>query len=86
MQKSSILYLLFAFLGIGVVVVLVLLFTFISADHPTPTTVSATQIPADIEAILQEAGDRKSWVYKMQLHRKQNIFSYPRTVYHINLN
>jgi hypothetical protein len=86
MQKSSTLYLLFALLGMGVAVVLVLLFRFISPENRTYRTVTESQAPADLEALLYKAGDRDSWIYRMQLHRKQNIFSYPRTVYHINLN
>lgn len=86
MQKSSTLYLMFTLLGMGVMVLLVLLFKFISPENPTPETVAGTRVPADLEALLHEADDRNSWIYRMQLHRKQNIFSYPRTVYHINLN
>ncbi len=80
------LYLLFAFLGMGTAVLLLLLFKYISPENPAQMTAIESQTPADLAALLHEASDRNSWIYRMQLHRKQNLFTYPETVYHINLN
>ena len=86
MRASSRLYLLFALLGVSVAVLLMLLYRFIPAETASPDPITSVEIPADLEAVLKEARSRDGWIYQMQLHQKQNIFSYPRTVYHINLN
>ena len=86
MQKSSTLYLSFALLGVGTALLMVLIFNYISPETPTESLVPEPQTPADLEDLLHEASDRNGWIYRMRLHREQNIFSYPRTVYHINLN
>lgn len=86
MQQHGILYGVFVSLTAGVVIMLVLLFRYISPDRKPIPLPGDQQAPSDVEVVLEDLSARESWIYKLQLQRKQNIFSYPRTVYHINLN
>ncbi len=86
MQDPRYLYALFAFLTIVLVLTIFGIYRFTSTGSIESLSAYEVPIPADLKEILEEETVQKSWIYRMHLHQKQNTFSYPRTVYHINLN
>ncbi len=86
MQDPKRLYLLFSFLGMIVAGLVFGIYHFISVPPPQDISLSEDAFPKDWKRVLNEVSDKESWIYRMHLHQKQNVFSYPRTVYHINLN
>lgn len=86
MKRSGYLYILFGALSVAVVISLLLLYRLVPAEQSHPFALPQPEIPSDLHAVLADISDKESWIYKMRLHRKQNIFTYPRTVYRINLN
>ncbi len=79
-------YITIALLGIATVVLVVLIYGFTSVEQEYPTARYEDVNFSDLTAVIKEINQSDSWIYKMQLHKKQNVFSYPRTVYHIKLN
>ena len=86
MKQTRYLYLLFTFLSTVVVVLVFGLYRLTSVDKIQTLSYDNAEAPSDLQAVLKEVSSKESWIYRMHLHQKQNIFSYPRTVYHINLN
>jgi len=86
MQKTGYLYALFAFLTIVVVLLVFGLYRLVSPGTVGTLSDDGVPVPSDLQAVLHEVNDTQSWIYRMHLHQKQNLFTYPRTVYHINLN
>jgi hypothetical protein len=86
MKRSGYLYILFGALSLAVVLLLLLLYRLTPAEQIEPFALPQPEIPSDLHAVLSELSDSESWIFKMHLHQKQNIFTYPRTVYRINLN
>ena len=86
MQKTGYLYALFVFLTLVLIGGIFALYRFTSPGAAETLLSDRVSVPSDLQSVLHEVNDTQSWIYRMHLHQKQNLFSYPRTVYHINLN
>jgi len=86
MQKTGYLYALFVFLTMVLIAGIFVLYRFTSPGSVEALLSDRVPVPSDLQSVLHEVNDTQSWIYRMHLHHKQNLFSYPRTVYHINLN
>lgn len=86
MRNTGRLYLLFVFLTLVLAGTLFGIYRYTSVKLPDTFSPEAEALPEDLRQVLDAASEKESWIYQMRLHRKQNVFSYPRTVYHINLN
>ena len=84
MQKKY-LYVTFALLLACTVAIVVLLYKYISIDT-VDLNHRIDDEYRDKLVIPNDQISKDSWMYKIYLQKKQNKFSYPRTVYHINLN
>ncbi len=86
MRKTGRLYLLFSFLTLVLAGMLFGIYRYTPVKLPDTFSPKAEALPEDLRQVLDAVSEKDSWIYRMRLHRKQNVFSYPRTVYHINLN
>ena len=84
MQKKY-LYATFALLLVCTVAMVVLLYKYISIDT-VDLNDHVDNVIGDRMIMPNDQISKDSWMYKIYLQKKQNKFSYPRTVYHINLN
>ncbi len=84
MQKKY-LYVTFAFLLVCTVAIVILLYKYISIDT-IDLNHHLDDEYRDKMVMQNDSISKDSWMYKIYLQKKQNKFSYPRTVYHINLN
>ncbi len=84
MQKKY-LYVTFGVLTGFIVAIVILLYKYISVDTVDLDSHNERS-DREQEVLLDEQISKDSWIYKIYLQKKQNKFSYPRTIYHINLN
>jgi len=84
MQKKY-LYLTFTVLLGCIVILVALLFKYIQAGYEVDSEKQTYKTSENL-TLLDKENYKDSWVYKMNLQKNQNKFSYPKTVYHIKLN
>ncbi len=85
-MQNKYLYLTFTALLGCVVIFIALLFKYVEADYTPDKKNKEYKLPKDFTTMIESENYKDSWVYKMNLQKNQNKFSYPETIYHIKLN